>query len=419
MLTNSPPGNGAAPHHRSRHRVTTAGSAVAAVLVLAACSTPAMPGATTPGDSAKSNSATSAAASGVRLSVATDAGIVVLDAASLMEIGTVPAKGSLRLNPSGSGDHVFVTTPNGFEVLATGASTGRAPALTGAVFKASAAGHVVNHEGRTALFDDATGTFWVFESDALSDRAELPADVQTFTSTAPHHGVAVQLSDGTVLASLGTEDERVGVRQLDGGGTEKARSEKCPSVHGEGVAADEHVLFGCQDGVLLWADGTFTKLDSPDDFGRVGNTYVAEDSPIAIVDYRDDPDAEGVNLHRMGIVDTQRKSWRVVDLPQGVEYTWQGVDPGEKATAWLVGTDGALHRLDGTTGKFGAPFPLIDAWKPPAAWQDAHPYLLVRGRTAYVTEPAKKSVHAVDLNTGKVIATAQLAGTPNELALAG
>jgi hypothetical protein len=36
---------------------------------------------------------------------------------------------------------------------------------------------------------------------------------------------------------------------------------------------------------------------------------------------------------------------------------------------------------------------------------------------AYVTEPATQSVYAVDVATGEVTASAELPGTPNEIAV--
>ena len=53
----------------------------------------------------------------------------------------------------------------------------------------------------------------------------------------------------------------------------------------------------------------------------------------------------------------------------------------------------------------------------PAEWQDAHPAIKVSGDLAYVTEPAKNAVHAVDLTTGQVVKSVTLEQTPNEIAL--
>ncbi|WP_144721110.1 hypothetical protein [Agrococcus jejuensis] len=402
-------------HHSIRRRATSAiGVAAAAALALAACST-------ADAEPAASESASEEAHDHAgRLALTVDGGVVVLDAETLEPVGDeVALDGFLRVNPAGDGEHVFITSSQGFEVLATGASTDDEPALTGAVFEGAAAGHVVLHDGRTVLFDDATGDFWAFDTDALTDSADLPADVDAYESEAAHHGVAVELADGTIVSTLGTEEARTGVRILDADGTEIARDETCPSVHGEGVAADEHVLIGCQDGVLLYADGEFTKLDSPDDFGRVGNLYTTHESSIAFTDYRDDPDAEGSLLHRIGMVDTAAGTWEIVDLPEGVEYTWQGVERDHHGDLWIIGTDGALHLVDGETGAFTESFPAIEAWEGPAEWQEAHPYLVVEGHTAYVTDPASSRIVAIDLESGETIAEAALDAAPNEMAFAG
>lgn len=393
--------------HRALNRRAVV-AAVAASLTLAAC-----------GSSEESSDDATSAAASPRLVLTSDGAVTVLDAETLEPVGDdVPVDGFLRVNPAGDGEHAYVTTTEGFEVLATGATSGDEPAMTGLVFEGAAAGHVVLHDGRTTLFDDATGTSWTFDSDAIGESDAEPEDIRTVESEEAHHGVAIELSDGTFLTTIGDEETRSGVRHLDADGEELARNEECPGVHGEGAAADEHVMFGCEDGVLLFADGEFTKVDSPDEFGRVGNAYVTEESPVAIVDYKDDPDAEGVLLNRLAVVDTVEGTLDVADLPDGVEYTWQGVERADDGTAWLVGTDGSLHQVD-ETGAVVASHPVIDAWEGPAEWQDPHPYLVVHGDTAYVTEPASQEIHAVDLSTGEVVRTGSLDVAPNELTIAG
>jgi hypothetical protein len=48
---------------------------------------------------------------------------------------------------------------------------------------------------------------------------------------------------------------------------------------------------------------------------------------------------------------------------------------------------------------------------------DAHPATKVSDDIAYVTEPAKNAVHAVDLTTGEVVKSVTLEQTRNEIAL--
>src|SRR3546814_16295435 len=50
----------------------------------------------------------------------------------------------------------------------------------------------------------------------------------------------------------------------------------------ETVAADEVVVIGCENGVLTYAHGEFTKIASPTPYGRIGNTRGHEDSPVVL-----------------------------------------------------------------------------------------------------------------------------------------
>ena len=343
-----------------------------------------------------------------------DGGVVVLDGDTLETVGEAELDGFLRVNGAGDHDgHVFVTAEDGFHVLDTGLASG-AVEFTGEVFEAVAAGHATPHAGRTALFDDGTGEVRVFDTDAVGT-GTLP-EFDTIASEAAHHGVAIELSDGTVLSTIGTAEARSGVRHLAADGTELARDERCPSVHGEGALKGEVVMFGCEDGVLLFADGAFTKLDAPDEFGRTGNAYVTDTSAVAVGDYKTDPDQEGYFLSQLVLVDTAAASLSVVDAP--AEYTWRGVGRSAHDDIVVLGADGSLTVLD-ESGAVQDSWSVIDAWESPAEWQDPHPGLRVVGDIAYVTEPAKKRIVVVDLHTGEVAAEATLDVVPNEFVVVG
>lgn len=349
-----------------------------------------------------------------RVALTYDGGVVVLDGDTLETVGEAELDGFLRVNGAGDHDgHVFVTAEDGFHVLDTGLASG-AVEFTGEVFEAVAAGHATPHAGRTALFDDGTGEVLVFDTDAVGT-GTLP-EFDTIASEAAHHGVAIELSDGTVLSTIGTAEARSGVRHLAADGTELARDERCPSVHGEGALKGEVVMFGCEDGVLLFADGAFTKLDAPDEFGRTGNAYVTDTSAVAVGDYKTDPDQEGYFLSQLVLVDTAAASLSVVDAP--AEYTWRGVGRSAHDDIVVLGADGSLAVLD-ESGAVQDSWSVIDAWESPAEWQDPHPGLRVVGDIAYVTEPAKKRIVAVDLHTGEVAAEATLDVIPNEFVVVG
>lgn len=357
------------------------------------------------------------APAGPRVVVTYEGGVAVLDAASLDLLSTSASESFVRVNPVGDGQHVMVTTSEGFQVLDTGADSGDDPLLTETVFPAGDAGHVVHHEGQTLLWDDATGDTVLFPTSALAETDGIP-ETEVIEAEDAHHGVSVELSDGTFLATVGDADGRSGARAMDGNGEVVAESDACPGVHGEGVAADEVVLFGCEDGVLLFRDGAFTKIDAGPGYARTGNVYVAKDSRLVVGDFRADPDAETVELSDITLIDTEADTLEVVALPEGVGYTWRGISRGPDAMAYLLGTDGSLHVIDPATGEITDSWPVVETWQGPADWQEPHPALVIHESTAYVTEPAADAVHAVDLATGEVTATGDVGHAPNEITVA-
>lgn len=376
----------------------------AAALALTGC-------ATDPADAEADRTATPAAA-GTRITLTYDGGLLVLDE-DLRVVSDDAVDGFTRVNPAGDGRHVLVTVPDGFRVLDTTAD----PALTDAVFPADTGGHAVVHGDRTALFADGTGDVTTFDNTEL-DGDELP-ETTTTRSEAAHHGVAIELEDGTLLTTIGTEERRSGVRALDVDGAELARSEACPDVHGEGAVQDEVAVFGCTDGALVYADGAFEKIDAPTEYGRTGNLFTTDSSSVAVGDYNDDPDSEGYLLDQIALIDAAAGEYTVADMPDGVGFTFRDLARGPGDEAVVLGSDGSLHAFDERTGEHLESFPVIDAWEGPAEWQDAHPALKVADDVAYVTDPTERTVHAVDLSTGEVVASSdELPGVPNEIAIA-
>ncbi|MFB2580966.1 zinc metallochaperone AztD [Herbiconiux sp. P15] len=403
-------------------RIGLTALAAGAVAALAACSAPATGTSSATGSGSGSDSTPSAEA-GTRVALSYEGGILVLDGTTLDTLADVESEEFTRLNPAGDGRHVMVTMSKGFQVLDTAAGTTEEPTLTDAVFAADTPGHVVRHAGKTVLYADGTSDTTIFDTADLA-AADLTAagglpDVQAIKGVEAHHGVSVVLEDGTFLTTVGDADGRTGISVQDASGAEITQTDECPGVHGEGTAENEAVVFGCENGALVYSDGEITKLDAPDQpYGRMGNAYVSETSPIVVGDYKNDPDAEGYLLDAVTLIDTAAKTLEVVQLPEGVEYTFRDVARGPGDLAYIIGTDGAIHVLDPATGEITESFPVIEAWEGPVEWQDAHPAIVVAGDIAYVTEPAANSIHAVDLTTGDIVATGDLEVTPNEIAVA-
>jgi DNA-binding beta-propeller fold protein YncE len=385
-----------------------AGAGVAALL-LAGCS--AGPAADIP---AAAPTSTDAASGGPRIAVAYAGGVLVIDGETLEVIDDLPIEDFVRLNAAGDGRHAFVTTSEGFQLLDV-----REPELTGLVVEAAAAGHVVRHGGKTVLYDDATSDTTIFDTDALVEVAGSLPEAEVIRGIEAHHGVSVVLEDGTFVTTVGGASGRTGIRAVDADGAEVATSAECPGVHGEGTAQGEALVFGCENGALVFDDGAITKLTSPDEYGRIGNAYVSERSPFVVMDYKDDPDLEGYLLTDIALVDTEAKTLEKVELPEGISYTFRGVTRAENGDAVLIGSDGKLHIIDPESGAITASYDAIDAWEGPSEWQQPHPAIATFGDIVYVTDAANSTIVALDANTGEVLTTAELPEVPNELAVVG
>jgi len=379
----------------------------AAALVLAGCSSSPSATSSPSGDA----STEASVPAGPRVALGYEGGVLVLGGDELEVIGDFDSEDFIRLNAAGDGRHVMVTTSEGFQLLDV-----QQPELTDLVVPAAAAGHVVVHGGKTVLYDDATSDTTIFDTAALGSLSgELP-DAEVIPGVEAHHGVSVELEDGTLLTTVGGEAGRTGIRVLDANRAEIASNADCPGVHGEGTAEGERVVFGCENGAIIYDGGEITKVTSPDSYGRIGNAFVAEDSPLVVMDYKDDPDAEGYLLRNIALVDTEAKSLTKVALPAGVEYTFRGIARGPAAEAVLIGTDGSLHWIDPATGGVTKSLPVVDPWEGPAEWQAPHPAVKVAGDIAYITDPADSELIAVDLTTGEIVQTVTLPHVPNEIA---
>ncbi|WP_455900973.1 zinc metallochaperone AztD [Rhodococcus gordoniae] len=379
---------------------------------------------TTEADTSETPTSTAAAevaSAEPRLVVTYDGGVLVVDEEDLTVVGDFALDGFNRLSPAGDGRHVLISTEGGFRVLDTGSWTeahgdhghhySGAPALTGLTFTAEKPGHVVPHAGVTALFDDGTGRIDVFDPADLASATELPT-LDSRTLPEAHHGVAVPMPDGGMLVTLGDSEKRTGVALLDENGTEIARTDECPGVHGQTVAADGGVTFGCEDGTVIFRDGSFTKAPVPDPYGRIGNQAGSEDSTIVLGDYKIDPDAELERPERVALVDTRTASVRLVDL--GTSYTFRSLGRGPAGEALVLGTDGNLHVIDPGSGEIVRRIEVLEPWTEPDEWQAPRPALEVRDGTAFVTDPTTDSLHAVDVTSGE-IRSAELPRTPNEI----
>lgn len=346
-----------------------------------------------------------------RIVIASDQAALVLDANRLSVIDTIPVAARPGLSAAGDGRHVFLT-PSGkgmVQILDTGAPTAELrvtqPHLERGVLAGVTPGHVVGEHGRTAVFDDGTGVIQV-----VAD-ADLSAAVLTVRAMAPypaHHGVTVPMAKGflTSVPAAGST-ARIGVARIRENGTVAARWDTCPGLHGEGHAKGGVVAFGCDDGIFVYRSGAASKIAEPAGVeGRVSTLAASEDSPIL---------AGNFTATSIVLADTQTMTTRLVEL--GMDYGSFGRD--DEGQVVVLGTDGALHRINPLTGEVAEPLSVIPAWTKPTDYTVARPVMSIDGHRAYVTDPAARTVTLVDLETGKILRRVTLAVTPANVLAGG
>ena len=351
-----------------------------------------------------------------------DGGVLVLDGLTAKVLGDLPAKGFTRLNAAGDERHLFLTEGDEFRVLDLGAWSephgdhahryAGDPRPTDIAFTSKKPGHVVVHDGKTVLYGDGNGKVESFDSASM--QSGTAPTTQVWTDPKPHHGVAVRRADGSLVTSKAAPPAKPdGVVILDAARTRIAENSDCPGLHGEAAAADHVLAFGCENGILIVKGSQFTKVAAPDPYGRIGNQAGSAKSPIVLGDYKVDKGAELERPQRISLTDTRTNTLRLLDLP--ASYSFRSLRRAPDGAGLVLGTDGVLRVIDVTAGKIATEIPLTKPWEEPKEWQKPRPAIHVQDGTAYVTEPADRLLHLVDLASGSLVKSVQLPRVPNEI----
>ncbi|MDO4888011.1 MAG: hypothetical protein Q3979_04815 [Actinomycetaceae bacterium] len=364
-----------------------------------------------------------------RVVLSHDGGLVTLDGTTGKVLAETKHEGFLRLNPAGDGRHVLVTDSDRFRLFDTGLIKEphedhfhyytKDPELTKAEIKAPKAGHVVTHDGYTSVFSDGKGTVQTLKSDAFSDGKITDDEISTISTGEAHHGVAVPLGNGNLLVTKGTEDERNTIQLVDEKGNVIDETTDCPGIHGEAAAQHNEygdvVSFGCTNGSVVFRDGAFHKVPVPEEYQRSGNQFGSEASPITLTDYKVDEDAELERPTRIGLLDTTTATMSTVDL--GSAYWFRSLARGENGEALVLTYDGNLNIIDPNTGEVTRKVKVVEPWKEKSDWQEPGPNVKTSGDYAYVTEPASKKLHMIQISTGELLSSWDLKVVPNEMAV--
>lgn len=334
----------------------------------------------------------------------------------------------LRLNDAGNDRHVMVTKGDKFLTYDTGRITKAHgdhnhyytadPKLGDDTIKAPHAGHVVHHDGYTALFSDGDGVAQIYKTEDIGSKDAKP--VNTVETGEGHHGVAVPLKDGSVVITKGTEDERHTIQHLDKDGKVLEETTECPGVHGESAAKNGKLFFGCEDGPVVFDGSKFHKIDVSDYAGaggyqRSGNSAGSEQSNVILADNKTDKDAESEHPTSVALIDTEKYSATKVDLDGS--YWFRSLARGPMGEALVLTTDGKLNVIDPDSGEITKKIDAISTWTENEEWQQPGPILKAANGYAYITDAQKKELVIIDLLRGKETKRYELDFKPVEMAV--
>lgn len=349
-------------------------------------------------------------------------GITTLDPETGEILETIEKNAFLRLNQAGDGRHALITEGDTLHAYDSGLITEphgdhshyyeQAPQLTDVTYDIPKAGHVVAHDGLTALFSDGTGDVTVVNA---ADIADPHAETVVFDTGDAHHGVAIPLEDGSLIHTAGNTDERFTVRHSAADGTTLAETTECPNVHGE-AASSSGFAFGCSDGPVLFKDGEFTKL-AAGGYARSGTLAGAEFSPIVLADLKKDENADFERPTSVILIDTANEIVREVEL--GSSYWFRSLGRGPSGEALVLTYDGNLTVIDEESGEITNRIPVIQPWEQKKAWQEPGPILKTAGEMAYVTDAENQELIVVNLVNGEVEQRHELGFAPVELVALG
>lgn len=351
-----------------------------------------------------------------RLVVASGSSVEILDATTLESIETFEVESMPKLAVAGDGRHVWTLQSEAGVVGAIDAGTwteahgdhghsyADEPTQLDDELDGGTSYHAVSDGERSVIWWDDSGELsTVNDSSLASGRVRE----RTIAVGEPHHGVGAPTADGGFLVSTSVDGEATGVAAIDESGTETARWETCPGLHGETHVGEDGYAFGCATGILVVAGQEARNIASPVEGAGTGALATDGESPVLAGTLSSEDDESLAT--KVALYDTAAGTSRVVDL--GVEYSNLTASEGG---AYAVGTDGALHRIDLATGEVTS-IDVIDSWDKPEDWMEPRPNVAVAGHHAWVTDAKAKTVTVVDLETGETGETGSLEAAPTSL----
>lgn len=333
----------------------------------------------------------------------TDPVVTALDVESGATVGQFQLAGpaTLYATPSRAAVYAVQTAANQVAVITTGITVEdhgdhgdlklEKPSLVDLPLTGERPVHLVEHDGHVAIFFDGVGaTQLVEERDWLAGRLEP----HEYSTSAPHHGVAVPIGSHLVISEPNAADPSalpIGVRVLDQDGQAVGGLHDCPDLHGEASSGDT-LAIACAAGLLVIKDGdkapSVELLPYSSELPAGKSTTLL--GGVGMQYFLGNYGADKVTIIEPGA----GTPFRLVSLPtRRVHFA---VDPQRVRFAYVVTEDGDLHELDIIDGAITRTLKVTDPYSMDGEWSLPRPRIAVAGPDIVVTDPLKGVIHIVD-----------------------
>lgn len=289
-----------------------------------------------------------------------------------------------------------------------------APRLLDATISGDEPVHFVEHHGDIALFFDGEGV-----TRLVSEKAWLAGNAATrdIKVAAPHHGVAAQLGDFTLISRPNADDPDalpIGIDVYGPDGAAVGDLHACPDLHGE-ASSGNTLAIACATGLLLVTEAK----DGPQLELLPYSTSLPEGKSTTL--------RGGVAMQywlgnygadKVAIIDpSAAEPFRLVDLPsRRVHFA---IDPQRVKYAYVFTEDGALHRLDVVSGAIDKSLKLTQPYSMDGEWSLPRPRLAVAGSHIAVTDPLAGLIHLVDAESFTLTRDIATGGAPYNIVAVG
>lgn len=287
------------------------------------------------------------------------------------------------------------------------------PYLLNAVSKGARPVHLVEHDGKIAIFHDGDGSVAILAETQFAKGKLAPQRLET---AAPHHGVAVPLGDKALVSIPNPKDADelpVGMRLIDEQGKAVA-DYACPDLHGE-ASSGPLLAIACATGLLVVDSRkaepriTFLPYSPSLPEGKATTLRGAKSLRYFIGNYG--PEA-------IILVDLSApEPFRLVKLPaRRVDFT---IDPEHSDRIYVFTEDGSLHRIDAIKGEIVKSAKLTQAYSMDGHWRDLRPRLAVAGEEIVLSDPLAGTLRVVNPETLAESRSIDIDGMPYGLVALG